>query len=96
MYNPFTRRILDNFFCIEVFSRELSKKINNSNRRRQQSGTSIITNGKLWGYNQKDGELTINEDEAKVVPPIFNHFVNKYIPISSIKMKVFARKYHND
>ena len=60
----------------EEYSRELSKKINNSNRRRQQSGTSIITNGKLWGYNQKDGELTINEDEAKVVRRIFELYVS--------------------
>ena len=60
----------------EEYSRELSKKINNSNRRRQQSGTSIITNGKLWGYNQKDGELTINEDEAKVVRRIFELYIS--------------------
>lgn len=60
----------------EEYSRELSKKINNSNKRRQQSGTSIITNGKLWGYNQKDGELTINEDEAKVVRRIFELYIS--------------------
>ncbi len=60
----------------EEYSRELSKKINNSNRRRQQSATSIITNGKLWGYNQKDGELTINEEEAKVVRRIFELYIS--------------------
>lgn len=60
----------------EEYSRELSKKINNSNKRRQQSGTSIITNGKLWGYNQKNGELTINEDEAKVVRRIFELYIS--------------------
>lgn len=60
----------------EEYSRELSKKINNSNKRRQQSGTSIITNGKLWGYNQKDGELTINEEEAKVVRRIFELYIS--------------------
>ena len=60
----------------EEYSRELSKKINNSNRRRQQTGTSIITNGKLWGYNQKDGELTINEGEAKVVRRVFGLYIS--------------------
>lgn len=60
----------------EEYSRELSKKINNSNRRRQQAGTSIITNGKLWGYNQKDGELTINEEEAKVVRRVFELYIS--------------------
>lgn len=59
----------------EEYSRELSKKINNSNRRRQATGSSIITNGKLWGYDQKDGELTINEDEAKIVRRIFELYI---------------------
>lgn len=60
----------------EEYSRELSKKINNSNRRRQQTGTSIITNGKLWGYDQKNGELTVNEEEAKVVRRIFELYIS--------------------
>ena len=60
----------------EEYSRELSKKINNSNRRRQVSGSSIITNGKLWGYDQKDGELYINEEEAKVVRRIFELYIS--------------------
>lgn len=60
----------------EEYSRELSKKINNSNRRRQQTGVSIITNGKLWGYDQKDGELTVNEEEAKVVRRIFELYIS--------------------
>lgn len=60
----------------EEYSRELSKKINNSNKRRQATASSIITNGKLWGYTQKDGELTINEEEAKVVRRIFELYVS--------------------
>ncbi len=60
----------------EEYSRELSKKINNSNKRRQSSGSSIITNGKLWGYDQKDGELTINEEEAQVVRRIFELYIS--------------------
>jgi len=60
----------------EEYSRELSKKINNSNRCRQATASSIITNGKLWGYNQKDGELTINEEEAKVVRRIFELYIS--------------------
>lgn len=62
----------------EEYSRELSKKINNSNRRRQENATSIITNGKLWGYDQKNGELTINEKEAKVVRRIFELYIAGY------------------
>lgn len=59
----------------EEYSRELSKKINNSNKRRQATGSSIITNGKLWGYDQKEGELTINEEEATVVRRIFELYI---------------------
>ena len=59
----------------EEYSRELSKKINNSNKRRQATASAIITNGKLWGYDQKDGELTINEQEAKVVRRIFELYI---------------------
>lgn len=60
----------------EEYSRDLSKKINNSNRRRQQSGSSIITNGKLYGYNQFKGQLTINDEESKMVKRIFQLYIN--------------------
>ena len=60
------------------YSHDLSKKINNANRRRQQSASSIITNGKLWGYDQKDGQLTINEEQAKVVRRIFELYNQGY------------------
>lgn len=49
------------------YSRDLSKKLNLSNKRRQEQGSSIITCGKMLGYIQKDGELYIHEEEAKVV-----------------------------
>lgn len=60
----------------EEYSRELSKKLNNANKNRQKSGSSIITNGRLWGYIQKDGELFIHEDEATVVRRIFDMYCN--------------------
>lgn len=55
----------------EEYSRELSKKINNAQIRRIESGSSIITNGYMWGYTQKDGELYVDPEEAKVIHRIF-------------------------
>lgn len=51
----------------EEYSRELSRKINLAARYRQERGSSIITCGRMLGYIQKDGELYIHEEEAKVV-----------------------------
>lgn len=58
----------------EEFSRELSKKLNNANRTRQRDGHSIITNGTMWGYDQRDGELYINKEEAPIVRRIFEMY----------------------
>ncbi len=53
------------------FSRELSKKIRNSQKRRQEKGTPIINN-RTWGYDNIDGNIVINESEADTIRLIFN------------------------
>lgn len=55
----------------EEFSRDLSKKINNANKRRieraQNGGElSIFSNGLCYGWDFVDGKYIINEAEAKV------------------------------
>lgn len=55
----------------EEFSRDLSKKINNANRRRieraQNGGElSIFSNGICYGWDFIDGKYVINEEEAKI------------------------------
>lgn len=55
----------------EEFSRDLSKKINNANRRRieraQNGGElSIFSNGICYGWDFVDGKYVINEAEAKI------------------------------
>ena len=55
----------------EEFSRDLSKKINNANKRRieraQNGGElSIFSNGICYGWDFIDGKYIINEEEAKV------------------------------
>lgn len=59
----------------EEYSRDLSKKILNSNAHRKATGRSIITNGTVWGYDQRDGELYVNEEEAAIVRRIFSLYV---------------------
>ena len=46
---------MDNMFS-EWYSRNLSKKSNNAQKTRMQSGR-ILTNGRLWGYDQKNADL---------------------------------------
>ena len=55
----------------EEYSRDLSKKINNSNKRRieraQNGGeVSIFSNGICYGWDFVDGKYILNEAEAKI------------------------------
>lgn len=68
---------MDSMFA-EWFSRNLSKKMNNAQKLRMQKGSSVITSGNMWGYNQVNGELVINEDEAIIVRLIFNLYIQGY------------------
>lgn len=56
------------------YSRDLSKKINNAHKRRQKKGIPI-TNGRMWGYDQGDGQLVINEKEAEIVRYVFDEYI---------------------
>ena len=60
----------------EDYSRELSKKINNATRTRQKNGSSIITNGSMWGFEQKDGELIVVPREAELIRRIFKMYAD--------------------
>lgn len=65
----------------EEYSRELSKKINNSYKRRIEAAKngekiSIVNNSRSLGYDKVNGELVINEKEAEVVRMIFNMYVS--------------------
>ncbi|HMM21534.1 MAG TPA: recombinase family protein [Selenomonadales bacterium] len=64
---------MDNIFS-EWSSRNLSRKMNNAHKTRMEKGT-IVTNGKMWGYNQINADLVINEKEAEVVRLVFNLYI---------------------
>ena len=57
------------------FSRDLSKKINQSQKKRMENGR-VITNGRMWGYDQKDGQLFVNEKETEVVRYVFGEYAS--------------------
>ncbi|MEA4987651.1 MAG: recombinase family protein [Anaerovorax sp.] len=59
----------------EQYSRDLSKKINMANKQRAKKGR-VVTNGTLWGYNQFDGQLTIDEEQAEVVRKVFEMYAD--------------------
>lgn len=65
----------------EEYSRELSKKINNSYKRRIEAAKngekiSIVNNSRSLGYDKVNGELVINEKEAEAVRMIFNMYAS--------------------
>lgn len=64
---------MDSMFA-EWYSRNLSRKMNNAHKTRMKKG-SVVTNGKLWGYDQVNGNLVINEKEADVVRRVFDMYV---------------------
>lgn len=57
------------------YSRDLSKKLNNAHKRREAEGSSVMTNGTMIGYDQINGELVINEEEAKIVRLVFDMYL---------------------
>ncbi len=61
----------------EEYSRDLSKKGNAAKKRRQEKGKPIITN-RTWGFQNINGEILIDEEEAKLVQHIYELFANGF------------------
>ena len=59
----------------EEYSKDLSRKILSAAKRSQKGGT-VYGNNRLWGYDQKDGKLFINEKEAEIVRFVFSSYVS--------------------
>lgn len=53
-----------------------SIKMNNAHQTRMKKGNSVVTNGRIWGYEQKDAQLFIIEEEAKIIRYIFNTYID--------------------
>lgn len=61
----------------EEYSRDLSKKGNAAKKRRQEKGKPIITN-RTWGFQNINGEILIDEEEAKLVTRIYELFADGF------------------
>lgn len=59
----------------EEYSRDLSKKINNAHRNRQETGKSVIITSSTWGYDKINNEVVVNEKEAEIVRLIFDLYL---------------------
>jgi site-specific DNA recombinase len=59
----------------EEFSRDLSKKINNAHKSRQEKGTNVSITSNTWGYNKVKKEVVINEKEAEIVRLIYQRCI---------------------
>lgn len=58
----------------EEYSRDLSKKIRSAAQHSQKNGT-VYGNGRMLGYEQKNGKLIIIEEEAEIVRQIFDWYI---------------------
>ncbi len=61
----------------EEYSRDLSRKGNAAKKRRQEKGKPIITN-RTWGFRNVNGEILIDEEEAKLVKHIYELFADGF------------------
>lgn len=65
-------------------SRSISENVKWSIRKGFENG--IHHTFRLYGYDRKDGEFIINEDEAKVVRLIFSEYLNGNTPDGIVKL----------
>lgn len=61
----------------EEYSRDLSKKGNAAKKRRQEKGKPIITN-RTWGFKNENGEILIDDEEAKIILQIYQMFADGF------------------
>lgn len=63
----------------EDYSRELSKKINNAHKNRQQKGGKIILNSRAFGLQKNpDGTISLRENEADMIRRMYEYCADGY------------------
>ncbi|MDF2950431.1 MAG: Site-specific recombinase [Anaerocolumna sp.] len=62
----------------EEYSRDLSKKLNNAHRNRQEKGNSVVITSSTWGYDKINKEVVVNEKEAEIVKLIYDLYIQGY------------------
>ena len=72
--------------------RKLSERLKFGFRQAIKNG-HVLGNDKLYGYDKKDCEMTINEEEAKIVRIIFDLYANQHLGIRKISQKLLEMGY---
>ena len=62
----------------EEYSRDLSKKMNNMHRHRQENKGTVLLTSNTWGYDKVGKKIVINEKEAEIVREIFNLYLEGF------------------
>lgn len=57
----------------EQYSRNLSRKINNAHRHRQESGNTVVLTSRTYGYYKKNKKVLIDEKQAQGVREMFRY-----------------------
>ncbi|HEY5588833.1 MAG TPA: recombinase family protein [Candidatus Paceibacterota bacterium] len=60
----------------EQYSKDLSIKINNAHKQRQNRGL-VCANTRLLGYDLKKGKLVINEEQAEIIRELYRLYISK-------------------
>lgn len=62
----------------EQYSRNLSRKINNAHRHRQESGSSVVLTSRTYGYQKINGQVIVDRDQAEAVKMMFQYCKEGY------------------
>ncbi|MDO4329101.1 MAG: recombinase family protein [Lachnospiraceae bacterium] len=63
----------------EEYSRELSKKLNNSHHNRQRNGGRVMLSSRAFGFSKNpDGTVSVVKDEAEIIRKIYEYCAAGY------------------
>jgi len=74
--------------------RKLSERTKFGFKRAIEKGV-ILGNNKIWGYNKKDGVLSIDEKEAKIIEQIFDMYANQRMGMRAIAKSLSEKGFKN-
>jgi len=74
--------------------RKISERVKFGFKRAIENGV-VLGNDRIWGYEKKDGRLTVKEDEAEIVRMIFNLYANERMGIRTIANYLTSQGHKN-
>ena len=74
--------------------RKLSERVKFGYQRSIKSGR-VLGNDDIWGYDKKDGKLTINEEEAKMIRRIFELYTTGKYGLNTVSKIIYKEGFKN-